>query len=249
MMDLSGPASMVYKFFEKKSKEMVLIYHQSLMKNQLKNYTNQLLEIFKNVYSGSEDNIWGADLADIQLISNFNKGFRVLLRVTDIFSKYAWVFPLKDKKGVRIVDAFKKILDDFNRKPNKILADKGSEFYNSSSKKWLKDNDIEMHSIHNEGKSVVAEIFIKTLKTKIFKYTNSILKNVYIYKLDDIVNEYNNAHHRTIKMRPVDVKDNTFIDFKIEVNDKDSKYKVGDHVRISKYKNIFAKVYTPIWSE
>ena len=74
---------------------------------------------------------------------------------------------------------------------------------------------------------------------------NSISKNVYIDKLDDIVNQYNNAHHRTIKMKPVDVKDNTFIDFKIEVNDKDSKYKVGDHVRISKYKNIFAKVYTP----
>ena len=72
---------------------------------------------------------------------------------------------------------------------------------------------------------------------------------MYIAKLDDIVNECNNAHHRTIKMKPVDVKDNTFIDFKIEVNDKDSKYKVGDHVRISKYKNIFAKVYTPIWSE
>ena len=78
---------------------------------------------------------------------------------------------------------------------------------------------------------------------------NSISKNVYIDKLDDIVNQYNNAHHRTIKMKPVDVKDNTFIDFKIEVNDKDSKYKVGDHVRISKYKNIFAKVYTPNWSE
>ena len=78
---------------------------------------------------------------------------------------------------------------------------------------------------------------------------NSISKNVYIDKLDDIVNQYNNAHHRTIKMKPVDVKDNTFIDFKIEVNDKDSEYKVGDHVRISKYKNIFAKVYTPNWSE
>ena len=102
-----------------------------------------------------------------------------------------------------------------------------------------------MYSIHNQGKSVVAEIFIRTLKTKIFKYMNSISKNVYIDKLDDIVNQYNNAHHRTIKMKPVDVKDNTFIDFKIEVNDKDSKYKVGDHVRISKYKNIFAKVYTP----
>ena len=106
-----------------------------------------------------------------------------------------------------------------------------------------------MHSIHNQGKSVVAEIFIRTLKTKIFKYMNSISKNVYIDKLDDIVNQYNNAHHRTIKMKPVDVKDNTFIDFKIEVNDKDSEYKVGDHVRISKYKNIFAKVYTPNWSE
>ena len=100
-----------------------------------------------------------------------------------------------------------------NRKPNKIWADKGSEFYNNSSKKWLKDNDIEMHSIHNQGKSVAAEIFIRTLKTKIFKYMNSISKNVYIDKLDDIVNEYNNTYHRTIKMKPVDVKDNTYIDF------------------------------------
>ena len=134
-----------------------------------------------------------------------------------------------------------------NRKPNKIWADNGSEFYNSPSKKWLKDNDIEMHSIHNEGKSVVAEIFIRTLETKILKiqYMNSISKNVYIDRLDDIVNEYNNAYHRTIIVKPVDIKDNTFIDFKKEVNDEASKYKVGDHVRISKYKNIFAKVYTP----
>ena len=74
-------------------------------------------------------------------------------------------------------------------------------------------------------------------------------KNVYINKLDDIVGEYNNKYHRTIKMKPVDVKDNTYIDFKKEVNDKDPKFKVGDHVRISKYKNIFAKGYTPNWSE
>ena len=77
----------------------------------------------------------------------------------------------------------------------------------------------------------------------------SISKNVYINKLDDIVDEYNNTYHRTIKMKPVDVKDNTYIDFKKEVNDKDPKFKVGDHVRISKYKNIFAKGYTPNWSE
>ena len=78
---------------------------------------------------------------------------------------------------------------------------------------------------------------------------SSISKNVYIEKLDDMVNEYNNIYHRTIKMKPVDVKDNTYIDFKKEVNDKDPKFKVGDHVRISKYKNIFAKGYTPNWSE
>ena len=106
-----------------------------------------------------------------------------------------------------------------------------------------------MYSIHNEGKSVAAERFIRTLKTKIYKYMTSVSKNVYIDKLDDIVNEYNNTYHRTIKMKPVDVKDNTYIDFKKDVNDKDPKFKVGDHVRISKYKNIFAKEYTPNWSE
>ena len=106
-----------------------------------------------------------------------------------------------------------------------------------------------MHSIHNEGKSVVAKSFIRTLKTKIYKYMTSISKNAYINKLDDIVNEYNNTYHRAIKMKPVDIKDNTYIDFEKEVNDKDPKFKVGDHVRISKSKNIFAKGYTPNWSE
>ena len=106
-----------------------------------------------------------------------------------------------------------------------------------------------MYSIHNEGKSVVAERFIRTLKTKIYKYMTSVSKNVYIDKLDDIVGQYNNTYHRTIKIKLVDVKDNSYIDFKKEVNDKDHKFKVGDHVRISKYKNIFAKGYTPNWSE
>ena len=106
-----------------------------------------------------------------------------------------------------------------------------------------------MYSIHNEGKSVVAERFIRTLKTKIYKYMTSVSKNAYIDKLDDIADEYNNTYHRTIKMKPVDVKDITYIDFKKEVNDKDLKIKVGDHVRISKYKNVFAKGYAPNWSK
>ena len=106
-----------------------------------------------------------------------------------------------------------------------------------------------MYSTHNQGKSVVTERFIKTIKNKNYKYMTSISKNVYIDKLDDIVNEYNNTYHRTIKMKPIDVKDNTYIDFGKEVNDNDPKFKVGDHVRISKYKNIFAKCFTPNWSE
>ena len=126
-----------------------------------------------------------------------------------------------------------------NRKPNNIWVDKGGEFYNNCFKKWLKDNDIVMCSTHNEGKSVAAERFIRTIKNKIYKYMTSISKNVHIDKLDDIVNECNNTYHRTIKMKPVDVKDDTYINTGKEVNGKDPKFKVGDHVRILKYKNIF----------
>ena len=140
-------------------------------------------------------------------------------------------------------------MNESDRKPNEIWVDKGSQFYNNSFRKWLKDNDIEMYSINNEGKSVVAKIFIRTLKNKICKCMTSISKNEYNDEIDDIVDEYNNTYYRTIKMKPIDVKDDTYIDFEKEVNDKDPKCKVGDRVRISKYKNIFAKGYTPNWSE
>ena len=96
------------------------------------------------------------------------------------------------------------------------------------------NNVVEMYSTNNEGKSVIAERFIRTLKNKIHKYMTSISKNVYIDKLGDIVDEYNNTYHTSIKMKPVDVKGNTYINFGKEVNDKDSKFKIGDHVRISK---------------
>ena len=116
-------------------------------------------------------------------------------------------------------------------------------------KKWLENNDIKMCSIHNEGKPVVRERFIRTIITKSYKYMASISKNVYINKMDDIVIECNNTYHIKIKMKPVDVKDNTYIDSSKEVNDKDPKFKVGDRVRVSKYKHIFSKGYTPNWSE
>ena len=121
------------------------------------------------------------------------------------FYKYAWVIPLKDKKGISIANGFQKTLKDSNRKPNKIWVDKGSEFYNNSFTKWLKDNGIEMYSTKNGGKSVIAEKFIRTLKTKIYKYMTAISENVYIDKLDDIVKDYNNKYHTSIKMKPVGV--------------------------------------------
>ena len=185
----------------------------------------------------------------MQLLNKFNKGIRFLLCVIDIFSKYAWVVPLKDKKGVSIVSAFQSILKQSNRKPSKIWVDKGSKFYNASFKKWLRDNDIVMYSTNNKRKSVVGERFIRMLKSKIYKNMTSVSKNVYIDKLDDIVDEYNSTYHTTIKMKPIDVKDNTYINTDKETNDKDPKFKVGDRVRISKYKNIFAKGYSPSWSE
>ena len=245
-----GLASMVCKFFDKKSSGSGLPSNKENI--QLANELHKpIIRKFKKrkVHSSFKDNIWGGDLTDMQLLSKFNKGFRFLLCVTDIFSKYAWLVPLKDKKDISIVNAFQIILKESNRKPNKIWVDKGSEFYNISFKKWLQDNNTKMYSINNAGKSVIAERFIRTLKNKIHKYMTSTSKNVYIDKLDDIVRKYNNTYHTSIKMKPVDVKDNTYIDFKKEVNDKDPKFKIGDHVRISKYKNIFAKGYMPNWSE
>ena len=100
-----------------------------------------------------------------------------------------------------------------------------------------------MYSVQNEGKSVVAEKFIRTSKTKIYKYMTSVLKNMYIDKLDDIVNEYNNTYHGTVKMKPGDVKDNTYIYSSKEVNDIDPKFNVGDHVRISKYKKLVRRSF------
>ena len=185
--------------------------------------TNELhkpiIRIFKKrkVYSSSRDNIWGVDLADMQSLSKYNKGIKYLLCTIDLFSKYAWVIPIKDKKGTSIVNAFKKIISQKSeaeskgrRKPNKIWVDQGIEFYNKSFKDFLKINNIEMYSTCNEGKSAVAERFIITLKKKIFKHMTAISKKIYFDVLDDIVNKYNNTVHINIKMKPIEVTDDYY---------------------------------------
>ena len=112
-------------------------------------------------------------------------------------------------------------------------------------KSWLEENNMEMYSTHDEGKFAVAERFIRTVKNKIYKYMTSVSKNVYIDRVDDIVNKYNNTYPSTIKMKPDDVKSNLYIDASKEVNDKNPKFKIGDKVRVSKYKNISGKGYPP----
>ena len=248
-----GLASMVYKFFDKKStgsgfkklknttKPSSSILADELHKNIIKKFNKRKL------YSQFKDNIWRVDLADMQSLSRKNKGIKYLLCVIDLYSKYAFVIPLKDKKGISTVNVFDKIIKQSNRKPNKIWVDQGGECYNNVFEKWLSDNNINMYSTHNEGKSVVAERFIRTLKNNLYKHMTATGKNVYYDVLDVVVNKYNNTKHSTIKMKPIDVKNNkrVYID---EHNEKDSKFKVGDRVRISKFKNIFAKGYTTNWS-
>ena len=159
-----GLASMVYKFFDKESigsgtaKPISLerIAGSSILADERH---QPIIRKFnkRKVYSQFKDNIWGVDLADMQSLSRKNKGIKYLLCVIDLYSKYAFVIPLKDKKGISIVNAFNKIIKQSNRKPNKIWVDQGGEFDNNVFEKWLSDNDINMYSTYNEGKSVVAE--------------------------------------------------------------------------------------------
>ena len=242
---------MVYKFFDKKSTGSgfkKLNNSSSILADELH---KPIIKKFdkRKVYSQFKDNIWGVDLADMQSLSRKNKVIKYLLYAIDLYSKYAFVIPLKDKKGISIVNAFNKIIKQSNRKPNKIWVDHGGEFYNKVFENWLSDNDINMYSTYNEGKSVAAERFIRTLKNKLYKHMTATDKNVYYDVLDDAINKYNNTKHSTIKMKPIDVGDNDKRVYIDEHNEKDSRFKVGDRVRISRYKNIFAKGYTPNWSK
>ena len=184
----------------------------------------------------------------MQLISKFNKKIRFLLCVIDIFTKCAWIIPLKDERGITINDDFQKVLDESKRKPNIIWIDKGSKSYNRTMKSEIEEIEIEMYLTHDEGKSFVAGRFIKTSKNEIHKYMTSISKNMYIDKLN-IVNKYNNIYHTTIKKNPSALNQAYILTLNKENNKEGSNFKVGDIVRISKYKNIFAKGFVPNWSE
>ena len=166
----------------------------------------------------------------------------------DLFSKDAWVVPLKYKRRISIVNAFQKIISK-GRKLNKTWVDQFGELYNKLFKRFLEIYNIEMYSTYNEKKFFVGKRFIRTLKNKTFKQMRAVLKNVYFDVVEDIVNKYYNTVHTVIKIKPTEVTSDCYAEYNEDSNEKDPKFKVGDRVRISKYKNIFAKGYTQNYSE
>ena len=196
------------------------------------------------------DKIWAADLVDMQAFSKFNRGIKYLLAVIDVFSKYGYLIPLKDKTGKSVASALKTIFKE--RKPEKMWVDKGKEFYNKDVKEL-----IELYSTENEEKSSVVEIWIKTMKERMWKYFTDNNTNHYVNILPDLVEDYNDMRHSSIKMMPVEAskKKNELTVWRylypedLEISDIKPNFSIGDKVRISKKKKTFEKGYTTRWTE
>ena len=202
------------------------------------------------VFVNGIDKIWAADLVDMQAFSKFNRGIKYLLAVIDVFSKYGYLVPLKDKMGKSVISALKTIFKE--RKPEKMWVDKGKEFYNKDVKEL-----IELYSTENEEKSNVVERWIRTMKERMWKYFTDNNTNHYVNILSDLVEDYNNTRHSSIKMTPVEASKkktemrvwrNLYPDH-LEIRDIKPKFSVGDKVRISKKKKTFEKGYTTRWTE
>ena len=186
----------------------------------------------------------------MKAFSKYNQGYNFILVVIDIFSKYGWAIPLKNKEGKTVAEALKTIFEE--RKPAKMWVDKGKEFYN----KDVKDL-IELYSTENEEKSSVVERWIRTMKEKMWKYFTDNNTYTYMDILPDLVNDYNNTRHSSIKITPVEaskkkneltVLRNLYPD-RLKIHDIKPKFSVGDKVRISKKKKTFEKGYTTKWTE
>jgi hypothetical protein len=200
------------------------------------------------------DDLWQMDLVDMSKFSKFNEGFKFLLTCIDVFSKYAWVIPLQNKQADTVLNGFKEIMLD-KRSPIKIQTDKGTEFINRKFKKYLTANNIHLYSVNSELKASVVERFNRTIKEKMFRYFTFKNNYEYVDILKALVGAYNNSYHRTIKMTPNDVtvEKESFIQAEMNksLEEKVIKIKltIGDKVRISKFKNMFAKGYTPNWTQ
>ena len=210
------------------------------------------------VISNGIDEIWAADLVEMQKFSKWNKGIKYLMAVIDVFSKYGWIKPLSNKKTETVSKAFDEIFKSSKRKPQMLCTDKGSEFISKHFKDFLKREGIKLYHTENEEKSSVVERWNKTMKNKMWKMFTVNNNTVYWDKIDKLVDDYNNSRHSSIKMTPVEaskkknenkVRSNLYGDL-IYLKPGKPKFAIGDHVRISKYKRkVFDKGYTPNWTE
>ena len=223
------------------------ILSEELHKPKRKNYLR------RKIIVNHIDEIFAADLVEMQKFSKINKGYRYLLTCIDIFSKYAFAIPLKDKKGITIKNALQKIFN--KRKPKFLWTDNGKEFYNNQVNDLLEKNNIKLYSTNNsEIKSSVIERFNRTFKNMMYKKFTENNNTIFYNIIDKLVNEYNNKCHRTIKMTPVEaskkINENKIKQiYNFEKTNKIAKFKIGDHVRISLNKNIFEKSYETNWTE
>jgi hypothetical protein len=206
----------------------------------------------RKTYSKGIDDIFQADLADLSNIAGYNDGFRYLLTCIDVFSKFAFAIPIKNKTGTTLTEAFERILQE--RKCNMLQTDKGTEFLNHIFQAMLKKNNIHFYTSENEDiKAAVVERFNRTLKTKMWKYFTYKNTLKYIDILDDLLHSYNNTYHSSIRMAPSQVDpSNADIILKrlYPIKPKPKwKYVVGDRVRICKAKRVFKKGYLPNWTD
>lgn len=219
-------------------------------KNAMKNFPR------RHVIQKDIDDLWQADLIDMQNISSCNKNYNYILVVIDTFSKYAWAVPLKNKDKNSVSNAFNKILYTQNRCPKNLQTDLGTEFYNDKFKDICRQYSINHYSTFSTKKASIVERFIRTIKSYLYKEFNYKGNYRWIDRtLDDAIEIYNHKKHRTIGMAPNDVDaTNKLMLLKRygEMNTINKKTKIklkkGDFVRISKHKGCFEKGYTPNWS-
>jgi len=199
------------------------------------------------------DDLWQADLADLSALSKYNDKNKYLLTCIDVFSKYAWVLPLKSKTGAALTEAFSTLLTD--RHPAHLQTDKGTEFLNKSFQALLRKNAVRFYTTENEDiKASVVERFNRTLKTKMWKYFTYKNTHRYTDVLQDLVHSYNNTYHRSIGMSPsqVSIENEDVIRKRLYGEKKRPavwKYSVDDKVRISKARIAFKKGYLPSWTD
>lgn len=228
--------------------------------NDIEKYTD---EIYKQpnskfrrrrVIAGKINDIWSCDIMDMSDVAEQNDGYKYSLNIVDVFSKYAWVIPLKTKSASEVVKAFRPLFREF--RPLHIWVDEGKEFYNKEMTALLKEYNINRYSTYSENKSAVVERFNRTIKTNIWKYFVANQTRDWINKINELVNEYNNKEHSTIKMSPIQALRNEEKvrevyrdkDIKLLKYDSEPKFQVGDYVRISRDKGIFEKAINPHWS-